>query len=62
MSLPRETDNFTKVCDSQISDVFLAPEEIDHDCFERYKYPPGVNPNTAELFSIGMTLLEVGTL
>ena len=62
ISLPKEQDNFTKICDSQINDVFLAPEEIDYECFERYRYPPGVNPNTAELFSMGMTILEAGTL
>ena len=40
----------------------LAPEEIDYECIKRHVYPSHIDPNQAELFSIGMTLLEAGTL
>lgn len=41
---------------------YLAPEEISLENIDKAIYPPKVDPNRAELFCIGITLIEAASL
>ena len=61
LSFPEEMTNFEiAVVDKSVKN-YLAPEEIFHTSGNG-DYPSTVNPNKAEVFSIGMTILALGSL
>ena len=65
VSLPGELNNFEALLDcvkGEAPNVYLAPEEINHDLIMKGCYPSHVDPSLAEVFSIGLTILSSGTL
>ena len=58
---PASPDNYQQIVADRVSDVFLAPEELDEAMIDRGAYP-AVNPCRAEVFNIGVTMLMAATL
>ena len=60
-SLPGQLNNFQKIVEEIKADVYLAPEEMDNSMVESGAYQLR-DPSRADVFSLGVTMLEAATL